>query len=212
MIAAGSKTKAPRIATGGRCGRWRCAAPRTATRRDELGQRLFSGQHCPLSKHSHRLARGHSRCLRWMLFARWWIATLQPSAFAAILADRLMSLLSTKKPIGWYWFEDVLAYDNARLPQALIQTGVTTGSAKHIAAGLQSLRWLMSQQTASSGHFRPVGSESFGRRYRAPEAFDQQPVEAAATISACLAAARVDRELDWAQTAMSGVRLVSWQE
>ena len=120
-----------------------------------------------------------------------------------VLADRLMSMLSTRKPIGWFWFEDVLAYDNARLPQALIQTGVTTGSAKHIAAGLQSLRWLMSQQIASSGHFRPVGSESFGRRYRAPEAFDQQPVEAAATISACLAAARVDGESDWAQTAMT---------
>ncbi len=119
------------------------------------------------------------------------------------LADRLMSMLSAKKPIGWFWFEDVLAYDNARLPQALIQTGVTTGTVKYTAAGLQSLRWLMSQQTAPSGHFRPVGSESFGRRNRAPEAFDQQPVEAAATISACLAAARVDLDSDWARTAMS---------
>ncbi len=120
-----------------------------------------------------------------------------------VLADRLMSMLSTKKPIGWFWFEDVLAYDNARLPQALIQTGVTTGTAKYTAAGLQSLRWLMSQQTAPSGYFRPVGSESFGRRNMAPKVFDQQPIEAAATISACLAAARVDQETDWVRMAMS---------
>lgn len=120
-----------------------------------------------------------------------------------ILADRLLSILATKKPIGWFWFEDVLAYDNARLPQALIQTGVTTGTATYTAAGIQSLRWLMLQQTAPSGHFRPVGSDSFGRRNRAPEAFDQQPVEAAATISACLAAAKVDQESEWTRMAMS---------
>jgi len=120
-----------------------------------------------------------------------------------VLVDRLMFMLSTKKPTGWLWFEDVLAYDNARLPQALIQTGVTTGTARYTAAGLRSLHWLMSQQTAKSGHFRPVGSESFGRRHMAPAAFDQQPVEAAATISACLAAARVDKETDWVRKAMS---------
>jgi hypothetical protein len=61
----------------------------------------------------------------------------------------------------------------------------------------------MSQQTASFGHFQPVGSDSFGQRNQAPAAFDQQPIEAAATISACLAAARVDQETDWARTAMT---------
>lgn len=61
----------------------------------------------------------------------------------------------------------------------------------------------MSQQTAAPGHFRPVGSDSFGRLNRAPKAFDQQPLEATATISACLAAARVDRQSDWARTARS---------
>jgi glycosyltransferase involved in cell wall biosynthesis len=119
------------------------------------------------------------------------------------LADRLMSMLSATKPMGWVWFEDVLAYDNARLPQALIQTGATTGTASYTAAGLRSLRWLMMQQTAPYGHFRPVGSDSFGRRNRSPAAFDQQPLEAAATISACLAAAHVDQETDWGRAAMT---------
>ncbi len=121
----------------------------------------------------------------------------------AVLADRLMTALAVKRAGGWVWFEDVLAYDNARLPQALIQTAATTGTTRYAVAGLRSLRWLMSQQTAPSGHFRPVGSDSFGRRNRPPQAFDQQPVEAAATISACLAAARVDKQSDWSRTAMS---------
>ena len=40
-----------------------------------------------------------------------------------LLADRLMSLFAATETKDWLWFEDVLAYDNARLPQALIQTG-----------------------------------------------------------------------------------------
>jgi glycosyltransferase involved in cell wall biosynthesis len=118
------------------------------------------------------------------------------------LADRLMSMLSAKKTKGWVWFEDVLAYDNARLPQALIQTGLRTRTPPYIEAGLQSLRWLMSLQTAASGCFRPVGTKSFGRHRQSPEPFDQQPVEASATISACLAAGRAGGGAEWPARAM----------
>jgi len=38
----------------------------------------------------------------------------------------------------------------------------------------------MSIQTSSSGYFRPVGTNSFGKIRQKPDAFDQQPVEAAA--------------------------------
>jgi len=114
-----------------------------------------------------------------------------------LLADRLMSLLSVTETKDWVWFEDLLAYDNARLPQALIQTGLTTRASSYVDAGLRSLRWLNSLQTTSSGYFRPVGTMSFGRHRRKPEAFDQQPVEASATISACLAAWRADDGAEW---------------
>src|SRR6185436_13322403 len=105
-----------------------------------------------------------------------------------LLAERLMSLFSATESKDWVWFEDVLAYDNARLPQALIQTGLTTHAPAYVKEGLRSLRWLMALQTAPSGNFRPVGTRSFGRPRQKPEMFDQQPVEASATISACLAA------------------------
>jgi glycosyltransferase involved in cell wall biosynthesis len=104
------------------------------------------------------------------------------------LAGKLMALLSTVESGDWVWFEDGLAYDNARLPQALIATGVSTGRQSYLAAGLRSLRWLMALQTAPSGVFRPVGSQSFGNRRQPPHAFDQQPLEATASIAACLAA------------------------
>ena len=114
-----------------------------------------------------------------------------------LLADRLMSLFSATETEDWVWFEDLLAYDNARLPQALIQTGLTTQTRPYVEVGLRSLRWLMSLQTTSSGCFRPVGTKSFGRLRQKPEAFDQQPVEASATISACLAASRAEDGAEW---------------
>ena len=49
-----------------------------------------------------------------------------PKRVRKLLADRLMSLCAASETKDWVWFEDLLAYDNARLPQALIQTGLTT--------------------------------------------------------------------------------------
>ena len=119
-----------------------------------------------------------------------------------LLADRLMSMFLATESNDWVWFEGTLAYDNARLSQGLIQTGLTTHTPRYVEAGLRSLRWLMSIQTSSSGYFRPVGTNSFGKIRQKPDAFDQQPVEAAATISACLAAWRADAGAEWQDGAM----------
>jgi hypothetical protein len=114
-----------------------------------------------------------------------------------LLAEKLMTALSAAETKDWVWFEDVIAYDNARLPQALILSGEGMRVPAYTEAGLRSLRWLAQLQSTSSGHFRPVGTQSFGALRRKPEAFDQQPVEAAATISACVAAYAADDSGEW---------------
>lgn len=124
-----------------------------------------------------------------------------------LLADRLMSLIGTVGTSDWMWFEDGLAYDNARLPQALILTGLATKISAYADAGLRSLRWLVTQQTSATGQFRPVGSDSFGDKRQRPRQFDQQPLEAAATISACLAAWRADQDGQWKAEA---ARVFAW--
>jgi glycosyltransferase involved in cell wall biosynthesis len=114
-----------------------------------------------------------------------------------LLADRLMSIMASVETSDWVWFENGLAYDNARLSQALITTGMAIGAPGYIATGLRSLRWLMTLQTSEEGVFRPVGSDSFGDKRMRPRAFDQQPLEAAASISACIAAWRADGDIKW---------------
>ncbi len=113
------------------------------------------------------------------------------------LADRLMSCLASVETPDWVWFEEGLAYDNARLPQALMVTGMATQTPDYVDAGLRTLRWLMTQQTSSAGCFRPVGTAGFGEHRQHPRAFDQQPVEATATIAACLTAWRADDDAEW---------------
>jgi glycosyltransferase involved in cell wall biosynthesis len=98
---------------------------------------------------------------------------------------------------GWRWFEPVLGYDNARLPQALIRGGIVFEDTSFREAGLETLSWLTQVQTAPSGRFRPVGHESFGRAYEQPAQFDQQPLEAAATIDACWAAFDASGDQRW---------------
>src|SRR6202163_1564715 len=114
-----------------------------------------------------------------------------------VFADRLMPIFASVETPDWVWFEAGLAYDNARLPQALMLTGLATHTSAYVDAGLRSLHWLMTQQTTSAGLFRPVGTAGFGEQRQRPRAFDQQPVEAAATIAACLTAWRADGEAEW---------------
>jgi glycosyltransferase involved in cell wall biosynthesis len=135
------------------------------------------------------------------------VGDLSANGLRKRLADKLMASFLAYQRKDWLWFEDVLAYDNARLSQALIQTGLTTRTPAYVEVGLRSLRWLMSLQTTSSGNFRPVGTKSFGRIRQKPEVFDQQPVEAAATVSACFAAWRADGSAEWLAGAM---RALGW--
>lgn len=122
-------------------------------------------------------------------------------ALALELAEGLRSQLDEYSGEGWRWFEEVLAYDNARLPQALIVAGRTLGRRALIDAGVDALAWLCDMQTGKDGAFRPVGTESFGARRKTPQAFDQQPLEAAAMIDACEAAYACRRDRKWLKQA-----------
>lgn len=114
------------------------------------------------------------------------------------LAERLMAIMAAVASEEWVWFEEGLAYDNARLAQALIVTGMAAREPGYVVAGLGALRWLMTRQTTAAGLFRPVGTDSFGDgRRQPPRPFDQQPLEATATIAACLAAWRADGDTAW---------------
>jgi hypothetical protein len=120
------------------------------------------------------------------------------------LANRLLQLYRAHQSTDWKWFENVLAYSNARLPQALIRAGVRNSNDEMVAAGLEALDWLTTEQRCQAkGHFVPVGSAGFYSKRAEKARFDQQPVEACAVVSACLQAYRATGKGRWRKEAWS---------
>ena len=111
-------------------------------------------------------------------------------------ASYLCSLLDQVADDDWCWFETRLGYDNARLPQALIEAGEVLGEDRWRAVGLTTARWIADWQTSADGHFRPIGSEALGRD-REVLPFDQQPLEAQAAIECAYVAHRASADAFW---------------
>ena len=120
--------------------------------------------------------------------------------------DELIQLLDATRRPEWSWFEIVLAYDNARLPEALLRAGVALGREDFIRVGVETLDWIVARQTSPEGRFRAVGTESFGRAYAEPLPFDQQPLEAQATVEACAAAFAATGDRRWVEEAARAYR------
>jgi hypothetical protein len=104
------------------------------------------------------------------------------------LARRLMQRFDDASSPDWVWFEDIVSYTNAKLSHALILAGRGLNDTAMVETGLKTLRWLVGVQTSEAGSFRPVGSNGFYEKGKPRALYDQQPIEAHATLSACLAA------------------------
>ena len=125
------------------------------------------------------------------------------------LTCRLMEHFDASSHPDWQWFEEELSYDNAKLAHALILSGQATGQPMVLERGLTALRWLTELQMSDKGHFRPIGSNGFYRRGGTRASFDQQPIEAQATVSACLEAYRATSDFWWYEHAQ---RAFDWME
>jgi len=117
----------------------------------------------------------------------------------------LAHLLDASRRPDWAWFEAVIGYDNPRLCQALIEAGQLLGKPSLTTAGLITLQWIAERQMSAAGHFRPIGSESFGHSFDSLP-FDQQPLEAQAAIDASLSAFRATGDLSWRDHARAAWR------
>jgi len=114
------------------------------------------------------------------------------------LANRLLDIYERSATGTWKWFEKSLSYSNARLPQALILAGWRSNNKQMVAAGTEALQWLLAAQHRDRDEiFVPIGSNGVFKEGGERPRFDQQPVEACATIAACLELYRLTKDLHW---------------
>jgi glycosyltransferase involved in cell wall biosynthesis len=124
------------------------------------------------------------------------------------LANRLLDIYARSHSDTWKWFEKSLSYSNARLSQALILAGWRSDNQGMIEAGMDSLKWLIAEQHRSDRElFVPIGSNGFFIEGNEKARFDQQPLEACATVSACLEVYRLTEEKQWYEEAQ---RVFRW--
>ena len=125
-----------------------------------------------------------------------------------LLANRLLDIYERSCSGTWQWFEKSLSYSNARLSQALILAGSRSGNRKMIATGIESLEWLVAAQHRGDEEiFVPIGSNGFFTEGKEKARFDQQPVEACATMCACIETYRLTHETRWIEEAQ---RIFRW--
>jgi glycosyltransferase involved in cell wall biosynthesis len=124
-----------------------------------------------------------------------------------VLARRLATQQRVSASPDWYWAEDVLAYDNARLPQALIAAGARLGDGQLVSEGMRALEWYERELAIDGPWLQLIGHR--GRRRGEPRSGDgdEQPLDAAALVEAEVEAFLVTGEEAHARHA---VRAFEW--
>ncbi|MGI6601671.1 MAG: glycosyltransferase family 4 protein [Dethiobacteria bacterium] len=114
------------------------------------------------------------------------------------LSGQLCQQFSEYATEEWFWLEEIVTYDNARIPQALIGAGSYLQEQQILQTGLCALNWLISIQTnPAGGQLSLVGNNGWYRRGGEKAPFDQQPLDAAAMVAACTQAYLATGEPRW---------------
>ena len=127
-----------------------------------------------------------------------------------MLSKRLMARFKDYAGEDWPWCEGILTYDNARLPQALLLSGQWLSDREMLDMGLRALAWLKQVQTDETGqHFTAIGNRGWFSRDGVKAQFDQQPIEAAAMVDACIEAFNRTGDEEWITYAY---RCLNWYQ
>jgi hypothetical protein len=118
------------------------------------------------------------------------------------LGDRLSGQFMQYATKDWNWHEDLMTYDNARLPQALMACGRSIQNDDMVSLGIDVLGSLRDAQLdRSGGWFAPVGNQGWFPKSGSKAKYDQQPLEAAAMIGACIEAYECTQGEEWIRLA-----------
>jgi hypothetical protein len=107
------------------------------------------------------------------------------------LAENHVAAYEQVRSEDWSWFEDVVAYDNAVIPQSLFLAYEAVQAEGFLSAAQGSLDFLL-EMCVHNDHMSFVGNEGWHARGEwAPARFDQQPIDACGLVEACKVAFRL---------------------
>lgn len=107
-----------------------------------------------------------------------------------LLANDLVSLYKEHKSADWQWFEGVMTYGNAKIPEALLRAYQVTQSEEYREVALEALDFLTKEQW-NGVYFELVGNEGWYPKGGERALFGQQPIDAGYLVEAYVAASEV---------------------
>jgi hypothetical protein len=99
------------------------------------------------------------------------------------IADSLVALYNRNRVSDWKWFENILAYDNARLSQALLAAYESMRDKVYLGVAEESLRFL-GKVTTINETYVPIGNKGWYVKDCQRALYDQQPIEAGTMVEA----------------------------
>jgi hypothetical protein len=120
------------------------------------------------------------------------------------LAQQLKERYLETRDADWHWFENVMTYDNARLPEALLRAGLTLHDDDLVAIGLRTFDFY-TKVTVEDGVFVPIGNEGWYHRGGPRPRYCQQPLEAVSLVDAALVAFDATGDPAYRTTAQIGL-------
>jgi hypothetical protein len=124
--------------------------------------------------------------------------------FLRTLADSLKQKYLDVRDADWQWYENLLTYDNARLPEAMLRAGLSLRDDELVAIGLRTFEFYQ-RTTVEGGIYVPVGNEGWYRRGGLKPKYCQQPLEAVALVDAALVAYDATGDPAYRSTAQLGL-------
>lgn len=100
-----------------------------------------------------------------------------------LMTDGLAQSYDDHRDAEWEWFEDILAYDNARLSQALLAAYQSLGEQHYLSIAEATLQFLAKTQTMDE-FFVPIGNRGWYVKGQERALYDQQPIETGAMVEA----------------------------
>lgn len=119
--------------------------------------------------------------------------TQETKAIVESLGDRLVVMFENNSSPDWKWFEDILAYSNALIPDALIDAYNLTKKEKYLSVARQSLDFLIGYSFEDDVCV-PVGQNGWLKRGQEKHRYDQQPEEVTILVFALKAMYRITGE------------------
>lgn len=119
---------------------------------------------------------------------------------ANYLAYKLLKLYELNRSTKWHWFEDRLTYCNAVLPHALFGFYAVSEETKVLTVAKNTLNFLV-HSLFQKGYLNIVGNQGWWVKKNQIPPYDQQPVDAASVVLACLQAYVVTGEKEYIEIA-----------